>query len=638
MVGKHRCQEIVERLSAGDMESLRDSAFAAGDESCREAIPALTELLRSEHLGVQEAAELALKKLGGSRTIHFLTPLLRSESPPVRNVAVDILRDISDQDLDSIVDLLFDDDTDVRIFAADILGHAGSIMVVSPLCNSLLKDTDPNVRYQAAVSLGQLAYHEASSCLKKALDDEEWVQFAVIEALKKIRDESSLVALTSTLGQKSELVDSMIIEALGETGSFKAVPLLLNKLDQADVPLRNKIIQALVGILGERTQSLLTKLSRETFFEYLLTALEDEDPDIQDAAVQGLEYFGGQSASRKILGFACHLDEEIEPDRLSGAIGALQRIGFNEALEEAVRSEDETLAARAIAVLTKLDSLEARRLLMEIFWAMDRDAQRQISQALRFRSGPEARDFFQRILEDHSDGTVIKSALLFLGKGLKDVSADRSVLQFLWHRFPDVREAALEACIFLGTDPIIEQLRSMTRSTKTEERLYGFYGLGQMPGIERTDVLRQGLYDEEAEVRRAALEALAASCDDDPSIISEISDFLGDESRDVRLAVVSSLAQLPAGQAVPLLEPALEDEDDWVRIRALEGLVRLGYEGSLPMIAKLLESENTLLQIKAIEALSSIGGEDAFQMLLSLLDVEDAEVRAAAENALFKIR
>ena len=48
------------------------------------------------------------------------------------------------------------------------------------------------------------------------------VQFAVIESLAKIRDESSVSALIGALSKSSDLVASMIVDTLGEIGNIKA--------------------------------------------------------------------------------------------------------------------------------------------------------------------------------------------------------------------------------------------------------------------------------------------------------------------------------------------------------------------------------------------------------------------------------
>ena len=118
------------------------------------------------------------------------------------------------QNLHSLVRLLQDSDPDVRIFAADILGTSGRTGAVSALSESLLTDSEVNVRYQAAVSLGELGHHEAVDALSRALEeDEEWVQFAVIEALLKIGDSSIINMMVETFDRSSKFVSAMVVDA-----------------------------------------------------------------------------------------------------------------------------------------------------------------------------------------------------------------------------------------------------------------------------------------------------------------------------------------------------------------------------------------------------------------------------------------
>ncbi len=107
-----------------------------------------------------------------------------------------------------MLDLLYEEDPDIRIFVVDILGHTGNVMVARALCEILLNDPDPNVKAQAAISLGMLGFLESVPCLEKALEDEEWVKFSAIDALKKIGSESSAEILINYLGKGSDLIDS----------------------------------------------------------------------------------------------------------------------------------------------------------------------------------------------------------------------------------------------------------------------------------------------------------------------------------------------------------------------------------------------------------------------------------------------
>ncbi len=130
------CSDISQRLQEEDPEVLREAAQDAGDYDCVETIPDLIALLQNKNLGVQEAAEISLRQLGGADAVKLLAPLLRTENVQVRNLAMDILRQIGDQYISTFFELLRDEDADIRIFASDILGSTGNILAVPPFMPS----------------------------------------------------------------------------------------------------------------------------------------------------------------------------------------------------------------------------------------------------------------------------------------------------------------------------------------------------------------------------------------------------------------------------------------------------------------------------------------------------------------------
>ncbi|MFP4392342.1 MAG: HEAT repeat domain-containing protein [Desulfohalobiaceae bacterium] len=631
------CNNIQAKLYSQSSDLLREYAFAAGEYRCLQTIPRLAELLCSDNVGVQEAAELTLRKLGGEETVQALIPLLSSDQASVRNAALDVLRDIGAQDLDSLVDLLQDEDQDIRMFAADILGYSASVMAVRPLCEALLKDPDTNVRYQAAVSLGILGQPEASKCLCKALQDQEWIQFAVVEALKYIKDESCLQALIETMGQGSELVDSAIVEALGEMGHIKAVPLLLARMDQAALPLRNRIVQALVKLLGSKTLSLLDRAEQEKFLQYLLFAVQDEDQDIQDTAMLGLKHIGGEQASRVIFELSLKVDPDQEPDRFEWIISNLQNIGYSHVLDSALNSEDEQVASRAAKVLSGIKDPRATQSLMQAFWSKDRDLQREISHGLSRVANEEALEFFRQVLKKHQDGKVLKNAISFLGLRLRDEDSAADLLQFLEHKFNDVKETALEACACLSSPLVRARFQEMLQSKDPVAKIMGLYGLSQSKDSSVIGDAQQALQDQEPEVRKMALEAVAILGEYEPNVLPNLVCALNDPHPEVRLTLIKILGLIQAQEVEDYLLFALKDSDDWVKIRALEALVSRGYSRDVQSIIALLQSSSQMLRIKTIEALGKIGGEEAFHALLPLLEYEDQEIQATVETALNRI-
>ena len=82
------CKDLCQRLGSDDPDILRDAAFDAGESGCLEVVPFLAKLLCSHNLGVQEAADRALRKLGGKDVVNAVKPLLRSDDAPARNAAM----------------------------------------------------------------------------------------------------------------------------------------------------------------------------------------------------------------------------------------------------------------------------------------------------------------------------------------------------------------------------------------------------------------------------------------------------------------------------------------------------------------------------------------------------------------------
>jgi len=638
LMGEH--DELLSQLQSGDVELEREAAFAAGAAKAEEAVPLLARLVQSQNLGVQEAADRALRQIGGAAVVRAVAPLLRSDDPPARNIAMDVMREVGHQDFATLVALLHDQDPDMRIFASDILGSTDTLQAVAPLCDALLKDPEVNVRYQAAVSLGALGKPEAATCLNQALADDEWVQFAVIESLAKIRDESSVSALVGALGKSTDLVASMIVDALGEIGNIKAVSMLIKRLDESPTALRNKICKAVVRILGGKSLALLSEKQRAQFGEYLLAALTDEDVEIQDAAMHGLAFVGAEQASQAVLNLAATLDPDRDQDRLELAIHSLSALGLDPALQNALTVGDHARAMVAVEAMARIGGSEVSEILRKAFWNCDRDVQREIiARALLKVGGEESTDFFLDVLSRHDDGTVLKGALAFLGQKMRVGKAADVIFALLQHPYDDVKEAALDACIALGDAVMSDRFRTMTQSSEPLDRLMAVYALGKIDPEGNLEVLKAALEDEIPDIRKVALEAVAILCAPGGDGMDLLVSRLSDESREVRLAVVEQIGQhCSLGEGTKYLIQALNDSDDWVKIRAMEALAMRSAKEAIPDLVGLLDSPNKLVALKVIETMGEIGGKVAFRALLEILNAEDQELAEAAESAISKIQ
>jgi len=632
------CKEILAMLKSSETDVLREGAYLAGEAHCEDAVPILVEMLKSSNIGVQESADNAIRKIGGKEAVTGVIPLLRSDDAPVRNGAMDILRALGSQELQSIIPLLKEEDVDIRIFATDILGSAGNVMAVAPLCDALLKDPEVNVRYQAAVSLGDLGMPEAAKCLNQAMRDEEWVQYSVIEALAKIRHSSSIDAMVKAMSHSSELVVSMIIDALGDMGNVKAVSLLLNRMESSPTALRNKIVKAIVKILGAKLVNLLPKDARENFREYLLVALEDEEVEVQDAAILGLAVMGGDDAAAGVFAIAAKLDPDQDQDRLEHILDSLAQMGVTAVLKNALRNDDVQAALIAVETLSRVSSPEVEAVLVNAFWQNPIAVQRNIVAVLSRIASAGSVDFFMDLLTKHADGKVLKSAAHFLGQTLHYAPASEALFELLEHQYDDVKEAALEACVAIGGEAMQAHFQGLYKGLDPTMRLMAVYALGKIDAAANLQLLKSALEDEAPEIRKHALEALATLCYESKVWLEILPPRLLDESRDVRQAVVEVMGQCYCPDVIPYLRNALNDDDDWVKVRVLEVLGQKKVVEAIPEVMTLVENPNKLVALRAIECLGAIGGTAAFQALLSISSSEDSELMEAAETAIAQIQ
>jgi HEAT repeat protein len=631
-------EEIRKQLESDDPEVIREGAYAAGESGYEALIPLLAGHLQSSNLGVQEAVDQALRRIGGPQTVNAIVALLRSDEAPVRNLSMDILREIGREDFVLLTKLLRDEDHDIRIFAADILGSTNNLLAVDPLCEALLKDPEVNVRYQAAVSLGELAFSEAATCLNKAMLDDEWVQFAVIEALTKIRAESSVNALVKALHTSTDLVASMIIDALAEMGNIKAVTVLLRRMDNSAAVLRNKIVKAIVRILGGKSLTLLSEHERERFKSYALAALQDEDEEVQDAAMQGLSFVGGNRASAAIIKLAVELDPQRDQERLERIAQWLAAIGYNESIEKAVRHDPWKIAMVAIKALVVRGKSDVAPLLAEVFWDKDLDMQRAIMSALATLAGQEQREFLVEVLNKHNDGDVLKAAAYILGQKFKSEEDGERIFALLEHPYNDVKEAALEACVAIGGEAMLQRFKRLFQSPQAIDRLMATFGLGKLDLARSMDEIKIALEDESPDIRKTAIQSLTDLCSNIEEELPLVVSRLNDENNEVRLAVVELLGGCNKADITQYLLQALNDADDWVRIRAIEALGDREDRTIVAHIVPFMDTPNTLVSLKVVETLGKLGGQAAFRSLLEVVNSDNPELQAAAEEAISRIQ
>ena len=631
-------QEILQALASKDSMVVRQAAFEAANQGLKSALPLLVSLFESQSMGIIEAVEVAVRKIRGEEAVRLIIPVLRNEDATVRNIAMDILREIAEDDVQSMIDLVYDEDPDIRIFATDILGSIKNASVVQVLSEALLHDPEVNVRYQVAISLGEIKDPKCVDVLKQAIADEEWVQYAAIGALAKIRDTQSVDVLLQALDTVSPLVVSIIIEALGDIGTVKAVPRLLEYLAKWDGPIRIKALKAIIQILGPNALSFLGAQQLTSFQEYMIEALKEKDEETLMVILSGLSSVGMDPAVTKaILELGKRIDANVQLELLQKIIDTLKLIGYNEELESALSSDNEVVRRIAIETCGGLQGKGGRFVLKRHFEQMNSEDKKHAINLMATNSDEHDIPFFVNHLEQSQEPEVICAALRFLGVKQKHVESAPTMVKFLESENQSIHDAALEACLALEDEETVLKITSYKDNERADLRKMAVYTMGYINAEFFFEDLAKAMDDSDSSVRKTAIEAIGYGLPQSETKNKMLMFAMQDEDKEVRLNTVGIMSEQMNEELIPTLVAALSDTDDWVKMRALEVLGLYKIDSVVQTVIDMIPNSEKLVKLKIIETLALIGGDQAFQALLGLVDSDDSDIQHAAQVAMESI-
>ncbi len=185
------CASLVAELADPDPAARRWAARDLVD--CPEAAAALAERLAVEAEAPVRAVILtSLTRLGSEAALAGLLRCLRSEDAALRNEAIAAMQQLPGEVAPIMDDLLHDPDSDVRIFAVNILEALRHPDVEAWLIAVIERDPHVNVCAAAVDLLGEVgtgAARAALAGLQARFADEPYVQFAAGLALRRIDEE-----------------------------------------------------------------------------------------------------------------------------------------------------------------------------------------------------------------------------------------------------------------------------------------------------------------------------------------------------------------------------------------------------------------------------------------------------------------
>lgn len=175
--------EVARRWAARDLTAFPGAATSRA---------LVARLDQERDASVLECVLTALTRLGDDVAVAGLVECLRSESPPLRNGAIEAMKQLPEEVAPIMGRLLEDEDSDVRIFAVNILESLRHPQVEAWLVAVIERDPHVNV-CGAAVDLlgevGSLTSRPALERLKARFAAQPYICFATELALKRLHEQ-----------------------------------------------------------------------------------------------------------------------------------------------------------------------------------------------------------------------------------------------------------------------------------------------------------------------------------------------------------------------------------------------------------------------------------------------------------------
>jgi len=550
---------------------------------------------------VRQVAVQGLAKRSAPEAVHALLELLREDhrNLGVLNSALQVLSMVEVNTLPTLIEFLNDSNPDLRMQAALALGEQREAAAV-PALLAALEDENANVQFHVIEALGKIRSVEAAEPLTQIAESQDFfLAFPALDALKQIRETRVAPRLVKLLSVES--LRDAAAEALGTLGDETAVePLtrVLNSNEGSPTAIACALV-SLYDLFQEKhcAGDYIADLTRQSIepsgTQNLLTAIgEANNEELRPLAIV-IGWLRGPAVDRtlvRLLGEPTVRDEVLEALSHHGE-------GVINLLIDQVDSEDIETRRSAINVLGRLGYRRATTALTKV---LERDSSMRIEAA---------------------------KALARIG----DESAMDPLLTMIGDADGAARQAIVGALNSIGSEKMPERIKPLLRHEnplvrESAAQIAGYFGYADC-----AEALFDCCNDENERVRRTAVEHLPYL--EDERVPNLLAERLTADTPMVRASAAVAMGHVDGSE--PNLTSALKDPDPWVRYFAAKSLGRLANSNSVNALVEVVDNDTfNHVKIAALEALGKIGGTIAVNTITASLRSEDRDVSRVAHEAL----
>ncbi len=500
-----------------------------------------------------------------------------------------------------------------------------------------LADEDPQVRRDAAWSLGEKKSQEGVSALVFALGDKNrGCQEAAMEALVKIGGPKAVEHLLPLVANRNAYIRTATVEVLERIGGDAGSLIIELLQDQASS----------VRIVAS---DLVGKLHIKEAVPQLLKELADENSNVRCAVLKALGEIGGEETLESIRS---SLNDPEEWVCVTG-IEALGRSGCKETLSwliEKLKDPSRSLVWAAVESIGKLGYAEAVPSLLEVLENESVVMRNHVVHNLVHIAEAHENDiyddyelaryelFFVEALES-SEREVQDSAL----KALKRIGSQQAIFPIM-NLLKTFRENEEERIVLaegtlctIGTgDEVVRYLQSVSRPLQNEDELtVKICGrvLSHLKETNTVSAILPFVYEGSESVRRVMIRALGLI--GNPLSTTHLMDILKDPNGHIRREAAQALGCIEDEGAVLPLFSVLDREDYGdVRESILQALLNIGGKRVKEKFREFIFYPDPKIKELAIQAIGQIGDQEACDHMIANLGNENYQIRKRVVEAL----
>ncbi len=293
---------------------------------------------------------VALGEIDTKPAIVELIKLFSSDSWLVRKQASDILSRSRNEEVDSLLQQVFNKgNSDQKYWALITLTNRKKEKLI-PVIKNLLKSDDPDLRYYCVDALGIIGNSEALDILISLFQDKMWIiKNAAAEKLMKHKDDA-MPKLIEVLKTDDEDMLYWTLQALSKIGR-DSIKYLAEFKDHPNDRVRYYVIEALKNIKTEATVKLLIE-----FFK-------DKKWSVRNKASEVLASFGAWVIDTVIMSM---LEENDDLRFWSGKVLANFKEQALTKINMYFNSDDLEKRKAAVVALSTLKSKEALKMVIDV--------------------------------------------------------------------------------------------------------------------------------------------------------------------------------------------------------------------------------------------------------------------------------